>query len=140
MDIEPFGSLKTTLKFTINGKEQEFSLDFAVPVSGHDDGPERLSIEMFADVQKELLFGKYWEMIEDPGDLSIHQNRTYSIEDQFSGEYLFLENTRAVWFEIQNNLLEARYLLAQARAYKDVEFAAIKEHKLTTEALVRTTE
>jgi hypothetical protein len=134
METERFGSLKTTLKFVIDGKEEGFSRDFVVPLNGHNSGPETLALEIFADVQKELLFGKYWDAIENPSDLGIHKNRSYSIEDQWTGEYLFLENTRAVWFEIQNNLLEARYLLAQSRAHKAVELAIIEEQKLTPES------
>jgi hypothetical protein len=127
------GAVKVSFDFVINGRQERFDNEFSVPATQYNDGPHHLAIEMFADVQKELLFGYYWDKLDDPTDLSNHQKREYSIESQSTGEYLFFENTQAVWFEIHNNLLEAKYLLAQARAYKEVELQIIKENNFSAD-------
>jgi hypothetical protein len=44
-----------------------------------------------------------------------------SADDLWTGKELSVHNTREVWREVTNTLLGAKYLLAQARAFRDVK-------------------
>jgi hypothetical protein len=120
--------LNATLTFRLsNGVEKSLTAHFQVPRTPADDGPKLMAENIFAEIQKDLWLGAHFDMLENCEDLSEHPFRTYTFEQQISGEHLFLENTSEVWREITNDLLETRYLLAESRALKDVELSLINK-------------
>lgn len=92
-----------------------------------DSGIALMTTQTFGEIQKELSFSTHYKKLADLADLLIHPPLSFGLEEQITGEYAFRVNTHEVWREITNTLLTARYLLAQSRAYKDVELLLIKE-------------
>jgi hypothetical protein len=122
MDIRIEGSLKTTLAFALpDGSEKAYSQSFTLPRVSAESGPELLSAQLFAEVEKELRFGAYWDALADLQDLLRSVPRKISANDLWMGKELSVHNTREVWREVTNALLGAKYLLAQARAFRDVK-------------------
>jgi hypothetical protein len=116
------GTLAATLKFSLpDGSEQTHSQSFVLPRVPAGGGPKLLADQLFADVAKELRFGAHWDTLIDIEDLLKSVPRTIATDDLASGVEFAIHNTREVWRELTNTLLAFKFLLAQARAFKDVE-------------------
>src|SRR2546430_3720347 len=114
-------SLKATLTFALSkGPEQTYSHSFTVPSAPAEGGPTLLAAQIFAEIEKEMRFGTHWDALASVDGLSQSVRRTFSAGDVYAGKELSVHNTREVWREISNTLLSVKFLLAQARAFKEV--------------------
>jgi hypothetical protein len=125
MTISPNSVLRARLDFEANGSSESFNHTFALPWLGDRQDAERLSAQLFTEIEKEMFVGGYLAEFKS-FDFSSHPSVHFSIQQVVASEHLFIGNTREVWFEISNNFLEARYLLSQSRAMKQVELEHIK--------------
>ncbi len=123
----PLDVLTVTLAFTVSNVERSFSHKIPLPRKPDDEGIALAATETFAEIEKDIRYGAFYEQLPDPAQLQAQAKRSYTPEQWMSEERLFLQNTQEVWHEITNTLFTARYLLAQSRAYKDVELLMIKE-------------
>jgi hypothetical protein len=82
---------------------------------------ERQAQQTFADLQKDLILGTFFDTLPDPDGLYKAGSQRFSIEEVFSSSYFDQVNAQSVWLEIQNTLINVRYLLACARSYKELE-------------------
>lgn len=119
--------LTVKLTFRVADKEHSYSHDIVLPHAPTEDGIAIAATETFAEIEKEIHFSDFYEQLADPGPLMNHLRRSYKPEEFKGKEHSFHLNTQHVWQEITNTLLSAKYSLAQARAYKDVELLMIKE-------------
>lgn len=99
------------------------SVQFADSV-GHerdasDQGKENLAREMFAELRKAISFSKHWRALPDVGDLLQSSSSSYRRTDPMA--FIDLFNVPDIWLEVSNTFRDIRYLLAQARAYKELE-------------------
>ena len=124
---KPSDSLEVTLVFKVGGKEQSYTHKVSLAKRPSETGIPLMTTQTFAEVEKEIRFSAFYDELPDPSVLSKHAPRSFTLEEQISGEYSFYLNTQEVWHEITNNLLSAKYLLSQSRAYKDVELLVISE-------------
>jgi hypothetical protein len=80
-------------------------------------GEENLAAEMTVEFEKALIWGEYLTEIPDlTVDLTDSPSRTIDFTDWWN-----VGNTAALWLEISNTLADVRFLLSQARAYKQLE-------------------
>jgi hypothetical protein len=84
-----------------------------------NDGRENLSREMFAELRKGVSYSDYLKSLPDVGDLL--QSHAAAVNDGDPMAFIDLLNKPAVWLEISNTFTDLRYVLAQAKAYKDLE-------------------
>ena len=82
-----------------------------------EDGEQSLCLEMLAEFDKALSSGEFYD---DIPDLSV--NLTHSPRQKIDlSQWSNVRNTAALWLEISNTVADIRFLLAQARAYKQLE-------------------
>jgi hypothetical protein len=82
---------------------------------------ERQAQQTFAHLQKDLILGTFFDTLPDPHGLHRSGSQRFSMEEVFSSSYFNQVNAQSVWLEIQNTLINVRYLLASARSYKELE-------------------
>jgi hypothetical protein len=115
------GSLIATLSFILSDQTEEtYSRSFTLSHTPTRSGPELLTRQLFDEVGKELRFGAHWDALASVEDLSQCALCVISPDDFETGKEFSLHNTREVWREITNTLLSVKFLLAEARAFKDV--------------------
>ena len=81
-------------------------------------GKEALAREIFAELRKAVNLADYNKSLPETDDLMVA-----GTSGPRTGAMAFLDmmNVPALWLEIHNTFLGLRYLLGQARAYKDLE-------------------
>lgn len=81
-------------------------------------GKEALAREIFAELRKAVNLADYNKSLPETDDLMAAASRG-SRTDAMT--FLDIMNVPALWLEIHNTFLGLRYLLGQARAYKELE-------------------
>jgi uncharacterized protein YozE (UPF0346 family) len=84
-----------------------------------DQSKESLAREMFAELRKSVSFADHWQALPDVGDLLESASSTTRPSDAMA--FIDIFNVPALWLEISNTFTNLRYVLAQAKAYKDLE-------------------
>lgn len=85
-----------------------------------DDRRENLAREIFAELRKAISYSDYWNSLPDVGDLA--QPLSISVAAPTDPmAFIDLFNKPAVWLEIDNTFTDLRHVLAEAKAYKDLE-------------------
>lgn len=74
-----------------------------------------------AELRKELRWPRFHSQLPTMTEFLGGVRQTFRLEDMFTGVYFDRRNTRWIWFELGNTLLQTKVLLAQARAYKSLE-------------------
>jgi hypothetical protein len=93
----------------------------AIPLSerGQADGERNVANYLMLELRKEISWGDYYQALPDLTEFLGVPKQTFRGLDLQT--YFGRRNTLWVWFELSNVLLNAKVLLAQARAYKDLE-------------------
>ncbi len=104
----------------------------SVPSPEPATGEQLLAEQLFGELEKELAASDFHTLLPDCGDLL-----NIGTQPTPMTEWVQQYNTREVWHEISNTLLEARYLLAQARAYKEIEDRRTVEHDILSLHLMK---
>jgi hypothetical protein len=83
------------------------------------EGKENLAREMFAELRKAISFVGHMEALPSTDDLTHSISFTKRPSDPMA--FIDLFNVPALWLEIGNTFTDLRYVLAQAKAYKELE-------------------
>jgi len=108
------------LDFSTSGAEAPLKFEDSI----HDrrdsstEGKEALAREIFAELRKAVNLADYNKLLPETDDL-MKSGTGVTRSDAMA--FLDMMNVPALWLEIQNTFLDLRYLLGQARAYKDLE-------------------
>jgi hypothetical protein len=110
------------MRLDFSSSDRNESLKFEDSVHHDHDasasGKENLAREMFAELRKAVRLADYHKFLPETDDL---------MESRAAGRradpmaFLDIMNIPAMWQEINNTFLDLRYLLGQAKAYKDLE-------------------
>jgi hypothetical protein len=112
--------LLVDLTFSTASDRQNYTKEFDVDRDRDGSGLDFLSAQVFRECHMQVLYGRYRRTISNFETLSAGGN-------WFPGDATDLirmaahSNTSHMWFQIRNAFLEAAHLMAQARAYKDIE-------------------
>jgi hypothetical protein len=90
-----------------------------LPKRGHPEGERNVANYLMLELRKEISWGDYYEQLPDVTALLGLPRQTFRGLDIQT--YFDRRNTMWVWFELANVLLNTKVLLAQARAYEDLE-------------------
>jgi hypothetical protein len=110
------------MRLDFSSLDRNNSLEFEESIRHDHDasasGKENLAREMFAELRKALSLADYHKSLPETDEL---------MESRAAGRrtdpmaFLDIMNIPAMWQEINNTFLDLRYLLGQAKAYKDLE-------------------
>ena len=95
--------------------------EITAPARSSKEGTVCQAQRTFADLQKDLMLGTFFDALPDPHGLYKAGSQRFSMEEIFSSFYFDRMNAQSVWREIQNTLISVRFLLAVARSYKELE-------------------
>jgi len=113
-------NIKMQLEFVSAGSESKsFTDSVRHDRDATDQGKENLAREMFAELRKAVSFANNWHALPDVDDLLNSSSSKYVRTDPMSVQDIF--NIPALWLEISNTFRDLRYVLAQSKAYKDLE-------------------
>ncbi|SRR5260370_15015006 len=101
------------------GTPSSFTCSISHNREASQDGRENLAREMFAELQKAVSYSDHWKSLPDVGDLLQSPASAAAPSDPMA--FIDLFNKTAVWLEISNTFTDLRHVLAQAKAYKDLE-------------------
>lgn len=121
--------IEISIAFKDSGIERTFEKVVEIPDETSVAGEDNLRDYLWAEVEKELEWGRYLEGLPDIEDLPQPTRQSFKLDDMVSGAYHDRTNVQWTWFEIKKVLREVRLLLAQSRAYKALE----PEHKANLE-------
>jgi|SRR5579864_1210917 len=82
-------------------------------------GKRNLASEMFIELHRSVSFLEHWRALPDIGDLLSSPTSRHVRTDPMA--FMDVFNVPALWLEISNTFRDLRYVLAQAKAYKDLE-------------------
>src|ERR1700737_3211427 len=105
--------------FLSAGASQSFTDSISDERESSDEGKENLAREMFAELRKAVSFANHGYALPDVGDLLQSPSSTIRPSDPMA--FIDRFNVPALWLEIRNTFTDLRYVLAQAKAYKDLE-------------------
>jgi hypothetical protein len=112
--------IRVTIEFdNSDGVKRKYEKD--APDRNLEKSMENAAQRTFGDLEKDLFFCKASDALPDPYGLYKHGKHTFPMEKVFSGDYFDEMNSHDVWLEIENRMLEVRFLLASARASKGLE-------------------
>jgi len=116
--------MSTTIKIELEfvsreGEPRVFADSVAIQRNVTDKGQQNLAGEMFIELRRAVSFVNYYRALPDIGDLLSSSTSSYVRTD--AAAFMDIFNVPAVWLEISNTFRDLRYVLAQARAYKDLE-------------------
>lgn len=97
---------------------RSFTYSISYDREASEDGRKNLAREMFAELQKAVSYSDHWKSLPDVGDL-LQSTASAAPSDPMG--FIDLFNKPAVWLEISNTFTDLRHVLAQAKAYKDLE-------------------
>lgn len=98
-----------------------FEKAFEVNEEPSPEGERLVWEHLSSEMDKEMALGEYYDALPDIGVLGQPVRQTFSLDEIASSAYFDRRNTRWVWFEIDKTLIQAKFLLAEARTYKAIE-------------------
>lgn len=117
--------MATTIKINLEfisavGATTSFSDFISHERDTSEDGKSNLASEVFAELRKCVSYADHLAQLPSIRDLlKTESSFTYDATDV--GDVVNLFNVPAVWLELVNTFTNLRYVLAQARSYKDLE-------------------
>jgi hypothetical protein len=103
------------------GPLKAFELAAVLPNPYDPEGESNVADTLQMEFKKEVLVHEYHAQLPDVTDFLGPVKQTSSTKLSALLRMSDRHNTRWIWFEIGNHLLRIEFLLAQARAYKDLE-------------------
>jgi len=114
--------VRVTIEFQNDGGDiSRHEKEITAPPRSSKEATERQAQQTFADLQKDLIVGTFFDALPDPDGLYKAGKQRFPMEEVFSSSYFDQVNAQSVWLEIQNTLINVRFLLATARGYKELE-------------------
>lgn len=111
-------NIKIRLEFQSEaGQSRSFSDSLSHERDASDEGKENLAREIFAELRKAIVLAEHANKLPDVDDLL--EQSGYVRNDPMGFVDIF--NVPGMWLEISNTYTDLRYVLAQAKAYKDLE-------------------
>jgi len=111
--------IKMELEFnTTSSENRSFSDSVSHDGESSDEGKKNLAREMFAELQKAVSFTGNGALLPDLGDDLLQTGQSRRVDPM---AFIDIFNVPALWLEINNTFLGLRYMLSQAKAYKDLE-------------------
>lgn len=101
------------------GTPRSFTYSISHDGEASDNGRENLAREMFAELRKAISYSDHWRSLPDVGDLLQSPASAAVRNDPMA--FIDVFNVPAVWLEISNTFTDLRHVLAQAKAFKDLE-------------------
>jgi hypothetical protein len=83
--------------------------------------PLLLHSHLTIEARQEARWTEFWHQLPKMNDLKPPGKLTFNLLEDFPGKYFDTTNTHALWWEILKTMMEAKWLLARARAYKGLE-------------------
>ena len=112
--------VRVTIEFQNDGGDiSRHEKEITAPARSSKEATERQAQQTFADLQKDLILGTFFDALPDPDGLYKAGKQRFPMEEVFSSSYFDQVNAQSVWLEIQNTLINVRFLLATARGYKE---------------------
>ncbi len=117
--------LATTIKINLEfisavGATTSFSDSISPERDASEDGKSNLAGEVFAELRKCAGYADHVAQLPSIRDL-LKTESSFTYEATDVGDVVNLFNVPAVWLELVNTFTNLRYVLAQARSYKDLE-------------------
>ena len=114
--------IRITIEFQNEGDgTSRYEKEITAPARSGEKATERQAQQTFADLQKDLLLGTFFDELPDPNGLYKPGKHSFAMEEIFSSSYFDQVNAQSVWLEVQKTLINVRFLLAAARSYKELE-------------------
>jgi hypothetical protein len=114
--------VRVTIEFQNDGGDiSRHEKEITAPPRSSKEATERQAQQTFADLQKDLILGTFFDALPDPDGLYKAGKQRFPMEEVFSSSYFDQVNAQSVWLEIQNTLINVRFLLATALGYKELE-------------------
>jgi uncharacterized protein YozE (UPF0346 family) len=114
-------STSINIKLDFSGASTDsqcFSDSVTIDSNPTDTGKRNLAGEMFIELRRATSFLKHHRALPDSGDL-LTSSTQFRRTDPMGFVDVF--NVPALWLEISNTFRDLRYVLAQAKAYKQLE-------------------
>lgn len=118
-------SLATTIKINLDflshdGPTKSFSDSISHEHDASDAGKANLAGEVFAELRKCATYADHLSQLPSVKDLlKKESSHTYQAVD--APDIMNIFNVPAVWFEIVNTFSNLRYVMVQAKSYKNLE-------------------
>jgi hypothetical protein len=112
-------SLRLVLDEDSSGGDR-FEIGASIDASPDSCGAMLLWEHLVAELFKEAA-ENYFDQLPDPTTIQLPGRQSFTSQEIVAGTYFDRRNAYWCWFAIRQTLIEARWLLAQARAYKEIE-------------------
>lgn len=114
--------IKMQLDFVTGSETDSFTETVMDDVEPTKEGKENLARELFAELRKAVSFKDSKGSLPDLGDTLLEvPNSSTPISVARPMSFIDIFNKPAIWLEIHNTFVDLRFLLPQAKAYKDLE-------------------
>jgi hypothetical protein len=113
--------IKMRLDFVTGNDVRSFSESATDERESTDKHKENLARELFAELRKAISFQDLKSPLPDLGDTLLESPLTAPAIPAGPMAFFDLLNRPAIWLEISNTFVELRFLLPQAKPYKDLE-------------------
>jgi hypothetical protein len=114
--------IKMQLEFvTESGESRLFNESVTDSHSSKTDNQEALAQEFFAELRKAATFHEFKNTLPSLGRSLLESPPSQPITPTAAMAFIDIINHPSAWLEISNTFADLRFLLAQARAYKDLE-------------------
>jgi len=104
-----------------DNRVQSYEKTITAPARSSKKATDLHALQTFADLEKDLIFGTFFDTLSDPHGLFESGTQRFNSEELFQESYFNQVNVQTLWLEIQSALINIRFLLAAARGYKAVE-------------------
>src|ERR1700675_4968251 len=95
--------IRVTIEFQIDsGDLSRYEKEFTTPEWSSKNATERQAQQTFADLQKDVALGIFFDALPNPDGLYKGGKHRFSMEEVFSSSYFDQVNAQTVWLEIQN--------------------------------------
>lgn len=113
--------IKMQLEFETAGDVRSFTESVTDERESTDEHKQNLARELFAELRKAVSFQDLKSPLPDLGDSLLESPPTAPFTLAGPMAFIDLLNRPAIWLEISNTFVDLRFLLPQAKAYKDLE-------------------
>lgn len=114
-------NIKMRLEFVTGSDVRSFNESVTDERESTDEHKQNLARELFAELQKAVSFQDLKSPLPDLGDSLLESPPTAPVIPAGPMAFIDLLNRPAIWLEISNTFVDLRFLLPQAKAYKDLE-------------------
>lgn len=104
-----------------SGETRTFKESIRDPHGSRDDSQEGLANELFAELRKAVSFHESKNTLPSLGQSLLESPASVPVTPTGAMTIIDAINRPSAWLEISNTFADLRFLLAQAKAYKDLE-------------------